>query len=83
MSETLTRERDPETLLSRREAAQALTEYGFPVAEATLATKAARGGGPPYRIWGKHAVYRWDQVLAWAEGRLATPLHINDVSRGT
>ena len=40
---------DPDKWLTRRDTAAALTEAGFPVAEATLATKATRGGGPPYR----------------------------------
>jgi hypothetical protein len=38
---------DPEMLLTREAMAQALTEAGFPISRATLATKASRGGGPP------------------------------------
>jgi hypothetical protein len=38
---------DPDVLLRRSQTAQALTESGFPVKVATLATKASRGGGPP------------------------------------
>ena len=30
-----------------------------------LGTKATRGGGPPFRIFGKSAVYQWADVVAW------------------
>ena len=36
---------DPETLLTRAALAEALTEAGFPVSRATLATKASRAVG--------------------------------------
>lgn len=64
---------DPETLLTRRAAADALTAAGFPVRPATLATLACRGGGPEYRLFGKRPLYRWDDVLQWAKGRLSAP----------
>jgi hypothetical protein len=54
-------------LLVREAGAQALTAAGYPTSAATLATKATRGGGPPYRIFGKRAIYRWGDLLAWAE----------------
>jgi hypothetical protein len=44
---------DPNTLLRRKAMAKALQEAGFPVAEATLATKATRGGGPPFQSFGR------------------------------
>ena len=44
---------DPNALLWRRATAEALTAAGYQTAEKTLATKASRGGGPPYRLWGK------------------------------
>ena len=43
-----------------------LTEAGFPVTEATLATKATRGGGPPFQKFGSRALYRWADALLWA-----------------
>jgi hypothetical protein len=64
---------EPETLLARRALALALRERGFPVAEATLATKATRGGGPPYSRFGNRVLYRWGTALAWAEARLTPP----------
>jgi hypothetical protein len=64
---------NPETLLRRRETAAALGEMGFPTTEATLATQAVRGGGPPYRTFGRIPLYRWSEVLEWAESRLSAP----------
>ena len=61
---------DPKALLTRDRTAQALTEAGFPIKAKTLATKATRGGGPPYRKFGLRVLYRWGDALAWAEGRL-------------
>jgi hypothetical protein len=63
----------PDSLLTRERTAQALTEAGFPVRAKTLATKASRGGGPPYRKFGLRVLYRWGDALAWAEGRLTAP----------
>ena len=68
-------EMDPDTLLRRTAAAAALTRAGFPIAVATLATKATRGGGPPFRSFGRIPLYRWADVLAWAEARLSVPRH--------
>jgi hypothetical protein len=42
---------------------------------ATLATRASRGGGPAYRRYGTRVVYRWGDLLAWAEARLSAPMH--------
>ena len=63
----------PDTLLRREQLATALTEAGFPVRTATLATKATRGGGPPYRNFGRIPLYRWGDALTWAAGRLSLP----------
>jgi hypothetical protein len=64
---------DLNTLLTRDQTAKALTEAGYPVKPATLATKATRGGGPPYRRFGSRPLYRWGDALAWARSRLGTP----------
>jgi hypothetical protein len=65
---------NPESLLRRVPAADALTDAGFPTSPATLATKAVRGGGPPFRLFGRVPLYRWGDLLAWAEARLSAPV---------
>lgn len=60
-------------LLTREGTAKALTDAGFPIKPATLATMATRLGGPPYLIFGRTPLYRWRTSLAWAHARLATP----------
>jgi hypothetical protein len=64
---------DPNIRLRRTATAAALTAAGFPISDKTLATKASRGGGPPYRLFGRVPLYRWGDSLAWAEGRLSAP----------
>ena len=61
----------PETdsLLTRDQLANALTEAGFPTSSKTLATKASRGG-PPFRKYGPRPLYRWGDGLDWAMSRL-------------
>jgi hypothetical protein len=65
---------NPNTLLRRAATAAALTQAGYPTAPTSLATKVTRGGGPPYRLFGRVPLYRWGDVLSWAEGRLSPPL---------
>jgi hypothetical protein len=60
-------------LLTRDQVAAALTAAGYPVRAKTLATKASRGGGPAYRVFGRRPLYRWGDSLAWAESRLSPP----------
>ncbi len=62
----------PDALLTRERTAEALTMVGYPVATKTLATKATRGGGPPYSLFSGRALYRWGDALDWAR-RLTTP----------
>ena len=64
---------NPDTLLRRDAVADALTEAGYPVAKTTLATRATRGGGPPYRSFGRTPLYRWADALVWAQSRLSAP----------
>ncbi len=64
---------NPGALLTRRDTAAALRAAGFPVAEKTLATKATRGGGPPYSLFSGRALYRWGDALAWAQACMAPP----------
>ena len=62
----------PDTLLTRERAALTLTDAGYPVSSKTLATKATRGGGPPYSLFAGRALYRWGDALDWARS-LTTP----------
>jgi len=64
---------NPDDLLTRTQAAAALTAAGFPTATATLATKATRGGGPLYRLFGTRALYRRADLLDWAQSRTSPP----------
>jgi hypothetical protein len=65
---------NPDALLTRDNVSAALTEAGFPVKSTTLATKATRGGGPPYRLFGNKPLYRWGDALDWARSRLSAPI---------
>lgn len=65
----------PDTLLTRSALAHALQAHGYPVAAATLSTKATRGGGPPYSLFSKRALYRWGDALTWAKSCLTQPRH--------
>jgi hypothetical protein len=60
-----------QTLLRRGPMATALTQAGFPIAPATLATMAVRGGGPPFQYFGRIPLYPWGDGLAWAQSRLS------------
>jgi hypothetical protein len=65
---------NPDTLLTRDATAAALNEAGFPVTASTLATKATRGGGPPFHKFGTKPLYRWADTIAWAHNRLSAPI---------
>jgi hypothetical protein len=62
-----------DSVLQTAALAKALTESGFPTSAATLATKRSRGGGPPFRRWGRVPVYTWGDALKWARDRLGEP----------
>ena len=62
-----------DALLTRDQTAAALTAFGFPVKAKTLSTKANRGGGPPYRLFGPRVLYRWGEALGWAQERVTSP----------
>ena len=59
----------PDSMLTRDKSAAVLSELGYPVTKATLATLASRGGGPIYRHFGKRVLYRWSDLTEWAEAR--------------
>lgn len=63
----------PDALLTRDQAAAALTESGFPIKPKTLAKRAYCADGPPYQLFGTRALYKWDDVQSWARSRLTLP----------
>lgn len=63
----------PDRLLTRPGGSRYLREHGFPVAEATLATKATRGGGPSCSPFGRRALYRAGDLLDWAQAAMTAP----------
>lgn len=63
----------PDARFTRRQAAKMLTHCGIPLSEKTLSTKASRGGGPPYRRFGKIAIYTWRELVAWALAEMGEP----------
>jgi hypothetical protein len=64
---------DLNALLTRSKTAENLNKAGFPVSAKTLATKASRGGGPPYSLFGTRPLYTWGHALSWAHNRLTPP----------
>ena len=64
---------NPDALLVRQDTATALTAAGYRISPKTLATMATRGGGPPYRLFGPRALYRWGDSLDWARSRVSAP----------
>jgi hypothetical protein len=67
--------------LTRAQTAQALSDAGYPTAAATLATKATRGGGPPYQLYGRVPIYTWGPTLSWAESQLSAPIGSSSEAR--
>jgi hypothetical protein len=65
----------PDAFLTRENLSRALKEAGFPVESTTLATKATRGGGPPFQKFGSRVLYQWGDALMWARSLLSTPRH--------
>ena len=57
----------------RRESAQFLTDRGYPTSTRTLEKLACVGGGPIYRLFGRRALYRDVDLIAWAESRTSAP----------
>ncbi len=64
---------EPDTLLSRKATAAALTALGYRTSDKTLSTLASRGDGPPFHKYGAHVLYRWGTSLDWARSRLTPP----------
>lgn len=68
---------DDNTLLQRKDAAAALSAAGYPIALPTLASMASRKEGPPFVKFGRRPLYRWGELLAWAERR-STPSNLKN-----
>jgi hypothetical protein len=58
----------------RKQAAQALTERGYPISAAQLAKLACTGEGPEITYFGRYPIYRADTLFAWAEARSMPPV---------
>ena len=63
----------PEGLLTRDAVAVALTEAGFPTSASTLAAMKCRGGGPPFKVYGRTPLYQLSPCLDWAKRRSTHP----------
>jgi len=62
-----------ERRFTRREAADYLTDHGYPVAPTTLAKYASIGGGPVFESFGRRPLYRPENLLLWARARSTGP----------
>lgn len=56
-----------EKLYTREQLAAELRSLGYPVTASMLTTRACRGGGPPYRKFSRHCLYRLTPAIAWAK----------------
>jgi hypothetical protein len=61
-------------ILFAEECACALTRAGLKTSPKSLPSKASRGDGPPYHIWGRRRVYVWGEVVEWAIKSLGCPV---------
>lgn len=61
--------------LSRGDAAAFLQQKGVPVTAGQLAKLASSGRGPSYSRFGKHALYRPEDLLTWLASELKPVTH--------
>ena len=74
---------DTERGLTRHEAAEFLTDAGFPIARTTLAKFATIGGGPRFKKFGSRPIYLPTELLQWAQDRTTKPRNsTSDVGGG-
>lgn len=59
----------PPPVLTRKQAAQYLSESGYLISVPLLAKLAVSGNGPRYRRWGRRVLYQPEDLLRWAEER--------------
>ena len=57
-------------LLSRTEAAEALTDAGYPISVSTLAKFACHSDGPPHTKIGRVVKYDAKELFDWAKQRI-------------
>ncbi len=62
-----------DVLLRRVRVARVLTDEGYPVSPKTLATKAVRGGGPPFHSFGRVPLCRLGDARAWVKSLTSAP----------
>lgn len=60
-----------EKFVSRKKAAQYISENYFPCSAATLAKRAVYGSGPPYQKAGQIAIYSPPRLDEWALARIS------------
>ena len=65
---------NPDAQLTRREATDALNANGYRVSPNTLSQYAHLGCGPPFLLFGRRALYRYDGLMAWAAARMRAPV---------
>jgi hypothetical protein len=68
----------------RRQAAVYLTERGYPIAYATLASWAVQGRGPHFARMGRKPLYRREELDRWAASQIefqANSTSAHDASR--
>jgi hypothetical protein len=59
--------------LLRSEAADFLTDSGYPITKFSLQKLASTGGGPTYQIFGNKSLYTPENLLAWARAKISAP----------
>jgi hypothetical protein len=57
---------------NRKQASSYLKEKGIPIGPNRLAELASVGAGPPFRYWGRYALYTEPDLDAWAESLFRT-----------
>jgi hypothetical protein len=60
----------PKRILTRREAAEYLAAAGIPSSLSTLQKKASTGGGPIFRVVGRNALYKVNDLDAWIDDQV-------------
>lgn len=59
--------------LTRAEAAMYVSDRGIPLTKGTLSVMATRGGGPVYRVFGRHSLYAPIDLDVWISEKMSAP----------